>query len=104
MGYCKVKQGKNGEAIRAYRRALLLKPGDADIQNKLGDAYYYAGRLREAIEAYTEATHLRPDCAEFYYNLATAYSESGNPSMASDEARVLERGPQALRKIFAERM
>jgi tetratricopeptide (TPR) repeat protein len=41
------------EAIRAYTQALQLKPGDADIHNKLGDAYYYSGRLREAIERWS---------------------------------------------------
>ena len=91
VGYCKVKQGKSQEAIRAYLQALQLKPNDAEIYNKLGDAYYYAGRLREAIESYTEAARLRPDCAETFYNLAIAYSESGNPSMAATEARILQR-------------
>src|SRR5205085_545507 len=52
VGYCKVKQGKNQEAIRAYLQALQLKPEEAEIHNKLGDAYYYAGRLREAIDSY----------------------------------------------------
>src|SRR5437868_15327875 len=91
VGYCKVKQGKNQEAIHAYLQALQLKPGDADIHNKLGDAYYYAGRLREAIDSYTEAARLRPDCAETFYNLAIAYAESGNPSMAAAQARILQR-------------
>ena len=91
VGYCKVKQGKSQEAIRAYLQALQLKPNDAEIYNKLGDAYYYAGRLREAIESYTEAARLRPDCAETFYNLAIAYSESGNPSMAATQARILQR-------------
>ena len=91
VGYCKVKQGKNQEAIRAYLQALQLKPTDAEIHNKLGDAYYYAGRLREAIESYTEAARLRPDCAETFYNLAIAYSESGNPSMAATQAQKLQK-------------
>ena len=91
VGYCKVKQGKNQEAIRAYLQALQLKPADAEIYNKLGDAYYYSGRLREAIESYSEAALLRPDWAETFYNLAIAYSESGNPSMAATQARVLQR-------------
>ena len=96
VGYCRVKQGKNQEAIRAYLQALQLKPNDADIHNKLGDAYYYAGRLREAIEEYTEAAQLRPDCAETFYNLAIAYSESGNPSMAATQARKLQQLDQKL--------
>lgn len=91
VGYCRVKQGKAGEAIRAYQQALQLKPQDADIHNKLGDAYYYSGKLREAIDAYTEAARLRPDNAETFYNLAIAYSESGNPSMAAAQARILQK-------------
>src|SRR5687767_6354882 len=96
VGYCKVKQGKNQEAMRAYLEALQLKPADADIHNKLGDAYYYAGRMREAIESYTEAARLRPDYAEFYYNLAIAYFESGNLTRAAAEARTLQKLDQKL--------
>ncbi|HEU4933469.1 MAG TPA: trypsin-like peptidase domain-containing protein [Pyrinomonadaceae bacterium] len=91
VGYCRVKQGKAQEAIRAYQQALQLKPMDADIHNKLGDAYYYSGRLREAIDSYTEAARLRPDNAETFYNLAIAYSDSGNPSMAAANARILQK-------------
>jgi tetratricopeptide (TPR) repeat protein len=91
VGYCKVKQGKNQEAIRAYLEALQLKPADAEIRNKLGDAYYYAGRMREAIDEYTEATRMRPENAEFFYNLAIAYFESGNLTAAATQARTLQR-------------
>ena len=105
VGYCKVKQGKNGEAIRAYLQALQLKPADAEIHNKLGDAYYYAGRLREAIEAYTEAAQLRPDWAETFYNLAIAYSESGNPGMAATQAQKLQKlDPKLYEKYLRETM
>src|SRR5829696_8053344 len=105
VGFCKVKQGKNQEAIRAYLQALLLKPTDAEIHNKLGDAYYYSGRLREAIESYTEAAQLRPNRAETFYNLAIAYSESGNPSMAATQARILQRlDPKLYEKYLRETM
>lgn len=105
VGYCKVKQGKNQEAIRAYLQALQLKPTDAEIHNKLGDAYYYAGRLREAIESYTEAARLRPDWAETFYNLAIAYSESGNPNMANCQAQKLQKlDPKLYEKYLRETM
>ncbi len=91
VGYCKVKQGKNQEAIRAYLEALQLKPADSDIHNKLGDAYYYASRMREAIDEYTEAARLRPNNAEYFYNLAIAYFESGNLTAASTQAKTLQR-------------
>ena len=105
VGYCKVKQGKTQEAIRAYTQALQLKPEDPQILNKLGDAYYYSGRLREAIESYTEAARLRPDWAETFYNLAIAYSESGNPFMAATQARILQRlDPKLYEKYLRETM
>ena len=78
VGYCKVKQGKNEEAIRAYQHALELKPNSEEIHNKLGDAYYYAGRMREAIASYSRAASLRPDNADAHYNLAVAYFEVGD--------------------------
>ena len=100
VGYCKVKQGKTGEAIRAYRQALRLQPDSEDVQNKLGDAYYYAGNLREAIEAYKEAARLRPNKAEAYYNLAIAYSESGNEELAQTEGRILRQLDEKLYEKF----
>src|SRR5687768_8454764 len=105
VGYCKVKQGKNQEAIRAYLEALQLKPADPDIHNKLGDAYYYAGRMREAIDEYTEAARLRPACAEFFYNLAIAYFESGNLTAASTQAKTLQRlDPKLYERYLRETM
>ena len=105
VGYCKVKQGKTLEAIRAYQQALQLKPEDPEIHNRLGDAYYYSGRLREAIDSYTEAARLRPDWAETFYNLAIAYSESGNPSMAATHSRILQRlDPKLYEKYLRETM
>lgn len=105
VGYCKVKQGKNQEAIKAYLEALQLKPADADIHNKLGDAYYYAGRMRDAIDEYTEAIRLRPENAEFFYNLAIAYFESGNLTAASTHAKTLQRlDPKLYERYLRETM
>jgi len=89
VGYCKVKQGKSAEAIRAYQHALELKPDSDEIHNKLGDAYYYAGRMAEAIASYSRAAELRPDNAETHYNLAVAYFESGNERLAAAAAKRL---------------
>jgi len=87
VGYCKVKQGKNADAIRAYQHALESE----EIHNKLGDAYYYAGRLPEAIASYLRAAVLRPAFADAHYNLAVAYFESGNERLALNEAKILRQ-------------
>ena len=91
VGYCKVKQGKSAEAIRAYQHALELRPNSEEIHNKLGDAYYYAGKMSEAIASYKRAAAIRPDNADAHYNLAVAYSESGDEEMASSEAKILRQ-------------
>jgi tetratricopeptide (TPR) repeat protein len=91
VGYCKVKQGKNSDAIRAYQHALELKPNSEEIHNKLGDAYYYAGRMLDAIASYSRAANIRPDSADAHYNLAIAYFESGNESQALGEAKILRQ-------------
>lgn len=91
VGYCKVKQGKTEEGIRAYQQALELKPDSDEIHNKLGDAYYYAGRLTEAIASYSHAASLSPNNADTQYNLAVAYFEIGNERMALEAARTLRQ-------------
>jgi S1-C subfamily serine protease len=103
VGYCKVKQGKSNEAIRAYQHALELKPNSEEIHNKLGDAYYYAGRMDEAITSYNRAASLRPDNADAHYNLAVAYFETGNERLALTEARTLRQLDQKLyEKLLSE--
>ena len=103
VGYCKVKQGKSAEAIRAYQYALELKPNSEEIHNKLGDAYYYAGRMSEAIASYSRAASLRPDSAEAHYNLAVAYFESGNERQALNESKILRQlDPKLYEKLVSE--
>lgn len=91
VGYCKVKQGKTAEGIRAYHQALELKPDSDEIHNKLGDAYYYAGRMAEAIASYSHAASLSPTNADAHYNLAVAYFESGNHNLALSSAKILRQ-------------
>jgi tetratricopeptide (TPR) repeat protein len=100
VGYCKVKQGKSQEAIRAYQHALELKPNSEEIHNKLGDAYYYAGRMSDAIASYSRAAALRPDNADAHYNLAVAHFESGNERLALNEAAILRRLDEKLYEKF----
>ena len=100
VGYCKVKQGKSVEAIRAYQHALELRPNSEEIHNKLGDAYYYAGKMSEAIASYKRAAALRPDSADAHYNLAVAYSESGDEERASSEAKILRQLDAKLYEKF----
>jgi len=51
VGYCKVKQGKSRDAVRALQQAIRLRPNSIEAYNRLGDAYFYSGSFNEAIEA-----------------------------------------------------
>jgi cytochrome c-type biogenesis protein CcmH/NrfG len=99
-----VKQGKNDEAIQAYQQAVQLMPQSDEIRNKLGDAYYYSGRLMEAIGAYKEAVRLRPQSPEGYYNLALAYFENGNQHEGQNAARLLRQLDERMfTRLMSER-
>ena len=100
VGYCKVKQGKTEEGIKAYQQALQLKPESEEILNKLGDAYYYAGRMEEAIGSYKEAARLHPGKAEAYYNLALVYFETGDHKLAATQATILQQLDRRLYEKF----
>jgi tetratricopeptide (TPR) repeat protein len=98
-----VKQGRNDEAIRAYKRALQLKPTSADTYNKIGDAYFFGTHFGEAIDAYRQAVRLRPDQPEAYYNLGLAYLEIGDRESALAQSRLLEPIDRELnKKLLAE--
>ena len=90
MGFCKLKQGRNGEAIKAYEQALRLRPNSVEAYNKLGDAYYYAGNFYKALEAYKQAVRIKPDMAEAYYNLGMTYMELGDRASAALQSGTLK--------------
>jgi len=98
-----VKQGRNEEAIRAYKRALQLRPSSSEAYNKLGDAYFFAGRFDDAITSYKEAARVQPNEPEAYYNLGLAYLEIGDRESAMAQARRLESIDAELnKKLLAE--
>jgi tetratricopeptide (TPR) repeat protein len=65
------------EAAEAYKLAAFADPGNAEIQDMLGDAYMNAGRYKEAFAAYREAVRLAPKDAEAHYKLGAAYTVMG---------------------------
>lgn len=103
VGFCKTKQGKTSDAIRAYQQALQLRPDSAEVYNKLGDAHFYAGRFSEAIDEYKQAARLQPKAPEAYYNLALTYREVGNLDMAEAQGKILQRlDPKLYEKMMSE--
>lgn len=54
-------KGKNSEAESEYRRAVLLKPGEATAHMNLGAMLHFNGKLAEAERSYMTALRLKPD-------------------------------------------
>jgi len=79
------KRPKMAEA--SYRRALELKPLDADILNNLGVVLRASGRATEALERYREALALDPENAAIHSNLGNALVELGQDADAETHLR-----------------
>ena len=72
MGNALKEQDKLGEAIKAYNKALYIKPNYAEAHYNIGVTLQQQGKLDEAIEAYNKALYIKPNYAEAYNNMGIA--------------------------------
>ena len=63
LGHCLREQGKLGEALASYRRAILLAPRDPDVYLHLGHTLKAMERHLSALNAYSTVLQLRPGFA-----------------------------------------
>jgi len=77
LGIALSAQGKIGEAIKYYTKALQFKPNNADTHFNFGLALFRQGKVSLAIEHYTKALLLKPDDAEGHNNLGLALDAQG---------------------------
>jgi tetratricopeptide (TPR) repeat protein len=71
------KQGKHGEAIAMYEKAIAHNPNYDDAYYSLGVTLKETGKINEAIVAYEKAIALNPNYADSYNNLGVALHELG---------------------------
>jgi tetratricopeptide (TPR) repeat protein len=76
-------EGNHPAALSLFWAAAGASPGDADIQQRLGEALQRIGALDAAIEAYRQALASRPDSTRSMNALAVALVAAG-------------RGPEAI--------
>lgn len=72
------RKGDVGRAIRLYREALALRPGDPQVQCQLGLLEYGAGRVEEAREAMTAALRSDPALAGRTLEIARGAIQKGD--------------------------
>ena len=78
-------------ALKAYDKAIELKPNDAKILNNKAAVFVNLGRLDEILEFSEKAIEIKPDYAPAWFNHACAYSLKGNKKMAlSDLKKAIE--------------
>ncbi len=71
-------QGRLDWAIRAYQRAIRLKPDWAEAHCNLGNALSSVGRLEEAAKSLKKAIALNPDLIEAFSNLGNVLVSNGD--------------------------
>jgi tetratricopeptide (TPR) repeat protein len=69
-------------ALKAYDKAIELKPDYASAWYNRGFVLDELGRYEEALKAYDKAIELKPDYARAWYNKACAYSLKGDKENA----------------------
>jgi Flp pilus assembly protein TadD len=77
LGLTLLNQGKIGEAIAAFRKAIQLDPNDSIYHNNLGLALKNQGKIEEAIAAYRKAIQIDPNSANTHHNLGVALKKQG---------------------------
>ena len=102
MGHEFLKQGKDRDAIKAFKESIKLNPNNAETYYGLGFSNFRLGKFREAADAFKKATDLSPAMAKAHYGLSLAYQELGMTPQLMEQYRKLERLDKGLAKKLAQ--
>jgi len=95
LGLCYNKLGLVDDEIRAYKKALSLKPDMIAALANLGSAYFAKADYDAAIEQYKKAVRIKPDDPAIHYNLGAAYSNKADYEAAvAEHLRAVELEPE----------
>jgi tetratricopeptide (TPR) repeat protein len=61
------KLNKTDEEILAYKRAVALKPDHANALERLGTAYFKAGRFKDALAAFDQLKTFKGDAKSYNF-------------------------------------
>ena len=75
---------KFDDAIKNYKKAILINPDYSEAYSNMGSAQKDNGDLEAAILSYKQALKIRPDFAEAYNNLGIVQMEKGYFDKAID--------------------
>ena len=98
LGVCEYKTSMPVKAIKAYKKAILIKPNYAEAFNNMGVALKDIGNVDEAIRIFKKAILIKPDYVEAYNNLGIAYKDQ----YKSEEAIKAYKRAISLKPDYAE--
>jgi len=70
-------QGKPGEAMAHFEKALLIDPNQVQVHSSLGVYYLEAGRMNDSLEHLKRALEIQPDFGDAHYNIGNTYLAMG---------------------------
>ncbi len=79
------------QAAGMYEKALSIRPNDAGMYNRLGNAWWSGGKTAEAIAAMQQAARLDPQNATYVYNVGFMHANSGDFDKARQVHAALQR-------------
>ena len=101
MGNCHARLGQNGEAERAYKKALDLSPASDEVQSNLGSLYLEQGQVPDAKRCYQDAIASNPANDKAWVGLGLCHVSEGDKESAHEAfARSLERNLRNSTAIF----
>ncbi len=79
--------------LRALQTDILLKPNDAQMHVKLGDAYKRMGQNQQALDEYVKASRLDHSCYVAYHQI----------TLLTNDEKLLDEAIETLSKMEAEK-
>lgn len=97
------------EALRYAKRAVELRPRDANVMDTLGWVYCLAGDLDNAVGTLVSALQVSPDNIAVRYHVAIAYKKQGKLDEARRELQqsqqLIEKSPtDPIAQMFQDRV
>jgi len=77
-------EGRDAEAVKAFRQALGIRPDWAEVHSLLGSTLYRAGNFAEAEVELRQAVTLKPDYAEGWNFLGEFLKAQGKEREAQE--------------------
>jgi Flp pilus assembly protein TadD len=85
MGLTHLREGRAGQALELFRKAIKQDPKNAYFHKGLGQAYLRLGRFEDAEKAFLKALELNPYFADIHNDLGAALAGQGKREAARKE-------------------